>query len=155
MIVWPVRQRRTPARQNWEDQIIFSIHSPTSSISSKMKTVDWTKIHIFAEMQTNITLELIPTQNYAIGFYILFIGESFWNMLSKIININDHEIISVLVSCFLNLLVILVLVFRRRNIFVFANSHNISNFQRKHLYSMRILNFYSSSLSFCWENFLN
>ena len=77
-------------------------------------------------MQTNITLELIPTQNYAIGFYILFIGESFWNMLSKIININDHEIISVLVSCFLNLLVILVLVFRRRNIFVFANSHNIS-----------------------------
>ena len=73
-------------------------------------------------MQTNITLELIPTQNYAIGFYILFIGESFWNMLSKIININDHEIISVLVSCFLNLLVILVLVFRRRNIFVFANS---------------------------------
>ena len=93
-------------------------------------------------MQTNITLELIPTQNYAIGFYILFIGESFWNMLSKIININDHEIISVLVSCFLNLLVILVLVFRRRNIFVFANSHNISNFQRKHLYSMRILNLF-------------
>ena len=28
-------------------------------------------------MSTNLTTELIPTENYAIGFYILFIGDTY------------------------------------------------------------------------------
>ena len=64
------------------DQVgVFNSHSRRVR---KISVYDYNKIliskrllkrSIIQKMSTNLTTELIPTENYAIGFYILFIGD--------------------------------------------------------------------------------